>query len=330
MNGEQENHVGSVPVDDAYWKALFQQEETIIPPPSTDEEDWGPLTQREDGRISPSNNIQTADEDPWQIAQEIFQSDETLLLQVSGYNKGGLLVRWNGLQGFVPASQLVDFPQFHLERERLQALAQWQDRTLEVKIIEVNPSNNRLIFSERAASVKAETRKGLLSEIHAGDILEGQVTNLTKFGAFVDLGGVEGLVHISELSWSRVTHPSHILQPKQRVKVLVLNVDHANERVALSIKRLKRDPWLTVESRYVPGQIVSGTVSNVVSYGAFVLLEEELEGLIHISELAEGTFLHPRNVVQKGDVVTARVLAVNGRKKRLALSLRALEHPNHR
>ncbi|HSO28192.1 MAG TPA: S1 RNA-binding domain-containing protein, partial [Anaerolineales bacterium] len=141
---------------------------------------------------------------------------------------------------------------------------------------------------------------------------------------FVDLGGVEGLIHISELSWSRVPHPSKIVKPDQKVEVLVLGVDQENERVALSLKQLYPDPWKTVESRYQVGQLVEGVINNIVNYGAFVLLEPELEGLIHISELAEGSFLHPRNVVDIGDKVTARVLQVDGRAKRLALSLRGV------
>ncbi|MCA9965644.1 MAG: S1 RNA-binding domain-containing protein, partial [Anaerolineales bacterium] len=156
------------------------------------------------------------------------------------------------------------------------------------------------------------------------DQIEGEVTNLTNFGVFVDLGGVEGLIHISELSWSRVLHPSDILEPGNTVSVVVLNVDRRNQRVALSLKRTKKDPWRTAEQRYYAGQLVEGVVSNIVNYGAFVLLEEELEGLIHISELAEGSFLHPRNVVQSGMKVTARVLTVDAASKRLALSLRGL------
>ncbi len=263
--------------------------------------------------------------DPWQMAQETMEADRMLRLKVAGYNKGGLLVYWNGIQGFVPASQLIDFPQFHVLRERLQALATWQDRELNAKIIEVNRGNSRLIFSERATLVAAEQREVLLLGVKPGERRTGTVTNLTDFGAFVDLGGLEGLIHISEISWSRVTHPSTVLRPGQEVQVLVLSVDKAAERVALSMKRLHSDPWQDVESRYRPGQLVSGVVGNVTTYGAFVILERELEGLIHISELAEGRFLHPRDVVQSGETVTARVLSVDGRHKRLALSLRGVE-----
>ena len=262
--------------------------------------------------------------DPWRLAQETMDADRLLRLRVVGHNKGGLLVYWNGIQGFVPASQLIDFPQFHVPRERLQALAGWQDRELNLKIIEVNRGNSRLILSERATLVAAEQREVLLLGVRAGEKRQGTVTNLTDFGAFVDLGGLEGLIHISEISWSRVIHPSAVLRPGQQVQVLVLSVDKNAERVALSMKQLHTDPWQDVESRYHPGQLVRGVIGNVTTYGAFVILEEELEGLIHISELAEGMFMHPRDVVRSGEEVTARVLSVDGRHKRLALSLRAV------
>ncbi len=314
---------------DGYWDALFQQEEKSLSSLPSFEDEWSPVDGKGDGRLTwpTTESSQNSKQSIWETAQEYLESDKILQLQVTGYNKGGLLVHWNGLQGFVPASQLVDFPQFHVARERMRALSKRQDQTLQLKIIEVNQQTNRLILSERAALVDAHERVDLLQSLKPGDVVEGEVTNLTKFGIFLDLGGVEGLIHISELSWSRVTHPSEILKPGDTAHVMVLSIDHKNERIALSLKRLKQDPWDTAEARYLPNQLVTGTVSNVVNYGAFVLLEEELEGLIHISELAEGSFFHPRNVVQIGDEVTARILSVNGRKKRLALSIRGLQNP---
>lgn len=315
--------------DDAYWAALFEQEEALLPTDNKPEaprdgSKWLPLNRRIDGRFRWSDGERPEEADPWLQAQEIMDADETLTLSIIGFNKGGLLVQWRGLQGFVPASQLIDFPQFHLESERLNALRQWQAQELTLKIIELNRELNRLIFSERATLVEADQREKLFFRIEPGQIHEGTVTNLTNFGAFVDLGGVEGLIHISELSWSRVIHPSDILEPDQEVRVKVLNVDSENGRVALSLKRMRENPWLTVDERFKPGQLVEGVISNVVSFGAFVMIEDELEGLIHISQLAEGVFLHPRNVVQKGQIVVARVLKVDGANKRLALTLRGV------
>lgn len=320
------------PADDSYWAALFQMEEVWQEAPAAPDE---PIEKFVEPPAAPppasangTSSLMTATRpvaatDPWQLAHEYMDDDRTLQLKVIGHNKGGLLVAWNGIQGFVPASQLIDFPQFHVTRERLHSLAEWQDRVLQLKIIEVNQSNSRLIFSERATLVAAEQRETLLGDVRVGQQRDGKVTNLTDFGAFVDLGGLEGLIHISEISWSRVVHPSHVLRPGQSVNVLVLNVDQDSERVALSMKRLRPDPWYNVEARYRPGQLVSGVIGNVTTYGAFVILEEELEGLIHISELAEGTFMHPNDVVRTGQSVTARVLSVDGRQKRLALSLRS-------
>ncbi len=310
-------------LDDAYWSALFQEEEQAVAPPITDLielERPSPDIHPVNGQIPASANA--LPNDPWQEATAVQTHDRSLELLVTGCNKGGLIVYWRGLQGFIPASQLVDFPQFHLEATRVQALKKWVNQRLTVKIVDVNPEKNRLVFSERAALVDADTRHNVLQQLEVGQAFTGKVTNLTPFGAFVDLGGVEGLAHISELSWSRVTHPSDIVQPGQEIKVKVLSIDPDNGRVALSLKQLRPNPWETAKANYHPGQHVTGTVSNIVHYGAFILLEEELEGLIHISELAEGTFLHPRNVVQLGETVTAVVLSVNARQKRLALSLK--------
>lgn len=304
--------------DDGFWAALIAQE-----PVSTDvtEPAWLP-TPPLPTPPAQSDSETAATTDPWVLAETYRQTDQILHLTVTDYNKGGLIVMWHDIQGFVPASQLLDLPQFHIEQQRIRALKGWLHRQLTLKIIEVNRKSSRLILSERASQVEATDRQELLQQLQTGDRIFGIVSNLTDFGAFIDLGGVEGLIHISELSWSRVTHPSQVVQPGQHLQALVLEIERENGRVALSRKRLKSNPWHNVESRYHPGQLVTGVVSNVVNFGAFVQLEEELEGLVHISELAEGAFLHPRNVVQKGETVQARVLLVDGANKRLSLSLR--------
>ena len=312
--------------DDGFWSALLSQEEVNNSQPEIAEEcgdEWMPPEPTDEQTTVTKESF--APQKPWQLAQDLFDNDEPIELTVSGHNKGGLLVNWNGLQGFIPASQLLNFPQFHLESERLQALNKWQGKKLQLKIIELNPASNRLIFSERAALVNVDQKEQMLNEVEVDQILQGEITNLTNFGAFVDLGGIEGLIHISELSWSRVTHPAQIVSPGDTVQVKVIQIDEDAERIALSMKRLKRNPWQNVAERYSVGQLVKGPVSNVVNFGAFVRLEEELEGLIHISELAEGSFLHPRDVVRKGDVVVARVIHVDGKGKRLALTMRSVD-----
>lgn len=314
--------------DDSFWDSLFRLEESFQSPPvdiePTPEETQPNIEEKyHEPRDIVSNHEPpgTFSGDPWKLAEAFFAADQVLRLPVSGYNKGGLLVLWNGIQGFVPASQLIDLPQFHMPRERLRALENLQNRELNLKIIEVNQAKSRLIFSERATLVAAEAREHLLHGVKPGDKRTGVVTNLTQFGVFVDLGGVEGLIHISEISWSRVTHPSMVLKPGQEVEVLVLSVDPDSERVALSMKQLRPDPWATAEERYRPNQLVHGVIGNITTYGAFVVLEEELEGLVHVSELAEGVFLHPRDVVHTGEAVVARVLSVDSRQKRIALTM---------
>ena len=325
------------PIDDSYWSALFQTEDAFeygaepeplaaLPHPELgqtvdipSQEDINAIFPIADPL--PDDNV----DDPWALAQACMDEDRVLQLRVTDHNKGGLLLEWHGLPGFVPASQLIDFPQFHLPRERVASLAEWHERELQLKIIEVNKLQNRLIFSERATLVAAEQKENLLSGVQPGQQLHGLVTNLADFGAFVDLGGVEGLIHKSQISWSRVQHPGDVLQPGQTVEVLVLSVDQDAGRIALSMKQLRPDPWQTAEERYKPGQHVRGIVGHVMHYGAFIILEQELEGLVHYTELAEGAFLHPRDVVRTGEEVVARVLAVDGHRKRIALSLRGLD-----
>jgi small subunit ribosomal protein S1 len=193
---------------------------------------------------------------------------------------------------------------------------------LSLRVIELDRIQNRLILSERAAQVQPGTRASVLTHIRESDICSGQVTNLCDFGVFVDLGGLEGLIHISELSWGRVSHPRDILTRGDTIQVYVMHVDQDQGRIALSLKRLRPDPWQTVETRYQVGQIVEGVITNVVDFGAFACIEEGLEGLIHVSELAEGHFLHPRNVVREGDTVRAKILNIDGQARRLGLSLR--------
>jgi small subunit ribosomal protein S1 len=232
-------------------------------------------------------------------------------------------VEWSSLHGFVPASQLIDFPVTTNSFARRDALSERVGERLLLRVIELSEEQNRFILSERAARAMPGERADLLTRLRTGDTTSGHITNLCDFGAFVDLGGVEGLIHISELSWGRVGHPSDILQRGQLVEVYVLEVNKDAGRIALSLKRLHPDPWETVSQRYTIGEMVDGIITNVVDFGAFARIEEGLEGLIHVSELAEGHFLHPRNVVQEGQQISARILSIDGRARRLGLTLRS-------
>jgi small subunit ribosomal protein S1 len=324
MNSQGNTELG---MDEGYWRAILSQGEVCTERPSTeDTELWAGFPHQPSTTFSESDSSRQHRSDGnterWAQARKYFETGELLTLEVTGFNRGGLLVDWDGLHGFVPASHLLEFSPYGDEDHRLSELEQWVGTCLKLKVIELDPHEGRFILSQRMTSDETKRRAELFSEIKPGDVCEGRVTNLCSFGAFVDLGGFEGLIHISELSWGRVDHPRDVLEGGQSVDVYVLNLDPGEGRIGLSLKRLLPDPWETVEDRYHVGQLVEGVVTNVVSFGAFTRIEEGLEGLIHVSELAEGSFLHPRNVVQEGEEVVVRVLSVDGRRRRMALSLR--------
>ncbi len=322
MGSEVRPHGSSPPSppDEAYWEALLREGEFAATTEVSQEAqaDWQDYFAEKPSDAAGRKEARA----DWERVQQVFDSDTTVELRVVGYNRGGLLIEWNSLRGFVPASQLLDFPSGKDSHARREMLAARVGQYLKLRVIEMNPEQNRLILSERAAQAQPGARAAVLNSIRPGDVCSGEVTNLCDFGVFVDLGGVEGLIHISELSWGRVRHPSDVLKRGDQVRVYVMNVDPEQERVALSLKRLHPDPWQTVEERYHVGQVVEGVITNVVDFGAFACIEEGLEGLIHVSELAEGHFLHPRNVVNEGDRVRARIVSIDGQARRLGLSLR--------
>lgn len=223
----------------------------------------------------------------WEVAEQLFQDGGIVRCKVIGFNKGGLLVQFNRICGFVPASQVAQLHGRTAADERQQALQKMVNQEIPLKVIEVDRERNRLVLSERAATQewrKAQKHR-LLTELQPGDVLVGRVNQLTNFGAFIDLGGADGLAHISELSWQRVNHPREVLQPGQEVKVVVVEIDRERERIGLSIRQLQNNPWETIDQRYTLGQLVTGPVTNVTPFGAFVQIEEAVEGLIHASEL---------------------------------------------
>jgi small subunit ribosomal protein S1 len=264
----------------------------------------------------------------WRIAQEQYERGDLLEAEVIDFNKGGLIVNLEGIRGFVPISQILN-----LKREdtadstetqnKLQAMV---GRRLQLKIIEINRNRNRLILSERLAvqEWRAKRREELLNELTVGEVRKGVVSNLSNFGAFVDLGGADGLVHISQLAWSRVNHPSEVLRVGQEVEVQVLSVDKEKKKIALSIKRAEVDPWTTVESRYAVGQVVKGTITKIAPFGAFARIEDGVEGLIHLSELPLGV-QDPKQVLKEGQDVTVRILRIESERRRLGLSVRQAE-----
>ncbi len=256
----------------------------------------------------------------WVYAETVYKQDQVVTLSVSGYNRGGLLVEGAKISGFVPYSHLVDMTcQTDVERENF--LSGYVGKELSLKVIECVPDEGRVVFSERAARAGAGRRAQLFSHLRPGKIVSGEVTNITDFGVFIDLGGVEGLIHISELSWGRVIHPAHIVQLGQHIEVQVIDILPERCRIALSLKRLQPNPWETVLLRYAVNDIVPATITTVVSYGVFARLEEGLEGLVHVSEMPVGA-LPVREAYKDGQKINVRILHIDPEHQRLGLSLK--------
>ncbi len=276
-----------------------------------------------DGNVIVSVNMALVHQD-WLRAEEFFKSGKIYEGEVSNCNKGGLVVPFGRISGFVPASQLMNMPRRLSHERKMAKLSEFIGETLPLKVIEVQRRRRRLIFSERAAQRewREQQKQQLMNELYEGEVRRGIVSSLCSFGAFVDLGGADGLVHISELAWHRVRHPSEVLKVGDEVDVYVLRLDYERKRIGLSIKRLQPDPWTLVDEKYHVGQLVRGTITNVVAFGAFARLEPGVEGLIHVSELAEGKISHPSSVVKKGDELTLRIISINAGRRRIGLSLR--------
>lgn len=262
-------------------------------------------------------------EKSWRRLQQSFEANEVIEAKVINYNKGGLLVNLDGVRGFVPSSQVSGISRGP-ETQKQSDMAKMVGSTMPLKVIEINRNRNRLILSERQAvqEVREGRKDELLTTLKEGDVRTGVVTSIADFGAFVDIGGADGLVHLSELSWSRVKHPSEILKPGDRVRVYILSVDNDRKRIALSIKRTQNEPWTTVNERYQLGQVIEGTITQLASFGAFARIEDGVEGLIHVSEMGDGRIQHPRDVVQEGDVIKARIIRIDPARKRMGLSMR--------
>lgn len=263
----------------------------------------------------------------WRSAEAYRENQEVYESHVAGYNKGGLIVRFGRLRGFVPQSQISPDRRRVLEGETPEERwGKMVNETITIKVMEVDRSRNRLILSERMASRESrESRKeSLIGRLQVGEVRVGKVVSLVDFGVFVDIGGAEGLVHLTELSWKHVNHPRDFLKVGQEVKVEVINIDPENKRIGLSMKRQEADPWDTVAINFQVGQLVQGVVTKMTKFGAFVRLVDvpEIEGLVHISELSDQRVVHPRDVLQDGETVTLRVVKIDIEDRRLGLSLK--------
>lgn len=269
-------------------------------------------------------------EKSWRRLQEIHEANDVIEAEVTNYNKGGLLVNLDGVRGFVPASQVSEIRGGD-ESSKQADMARLIGTSLPLKVIEINRHRNRLILSERQAVQERRDamKEQLIKDLNEGEIRSGRVSSICDFGAFVDIGGADGLVHLSELSWSRVRHPSELLKVGQEVEVYVLGINAHERKIALSIKRTQAEPWSRVANSYEVGQLVRGTVTQLANFGAFARIEDGIEGLIHVSELADERIQHPKQVVSEGQELILRIIRIDPQRRRMGLSLRrALDTPD--
>jgi len=277
----------------------------------------------DEGYVILSLNKAVVEKD-WDKAKELHESGEVLEREVISTNKGGLIVAFGAVRGFVPGSQLAN-THISAGTDKNNRWGSMIGEKLSLKIIEVDQRRNRLILSERAAVdiVRQQQKEEMLESLSVGEVIkDARITSLADFGAFVDLGGAEGLVHLSELSWSQVSHPSEVLKIGQIIDVYVLNIDHGRQRIGLSIKRLLQEPWAKALDSYQPGQIVDAVITKITSFGAFARIDNTLEGLIHISELSNENVGHPHEVVTEGDKVKVRIISIEPARRRMGLSLK--------
>jgi small subunit ribosomal protein S1 len=263
----------------------------------------------------------------WRDLEKLREQGGTVEGEVLEHNKGGLIAGVLGVRGFIPLSQVADLRRAGDEsvEQRLEAM---KGRKVLLKVIEINRRRNRLILSERAAlqERRAREKERLLAELQPGERRMGVVSSICDFGAFVDLGGADGLIHLSELSWVQVPHPSQVLKVGQQVEVYVVGIDRENRKIALSLKRLQEEPWAQVSNKYQVGQVVGGKITKLATFGAFAEIEPGVEGLIHISELSDERISHPKQVVREGEQLRLRVIKVDPSRRRLGLSLRQVDY----
>jgi len=314
--------------DEAYWSMLLQQEREESEPAVAFLGQKGCIAwdgfKRIAGRSVNRRPLDPGEQEAWNELESCLHSTKVLSVKATGYNRGGLLVKIGGLQGFIPSSQIKDLPRQLDEESRASQMAAYVGRELLCRVIELDHDRNRIILSERAATPDGLQAEQLLDVLRDGSICHGRISNICNFGAFVDLGGLEGLVHISELSWRRIEDPSEVVKLNQEVDAYVLSVDKERRRVGLSLKRLQPDPWDGIEERYQVGQVVEGRVTNVVEFGVFASISEGVEGLVHISEMDIEPSEDPRDLIQEGEIIGVRILHIDREGRRLGLSMRGL------
>ncbi len=262
----------------------------------------------------------------WIEAEKLMEEGTIIEGEIMGYNKGGAIVPYGRLRGFIPASHLSDLSPDMSDRKRQQRLAKLREQKIPLKVVEVNRQRRRLVFSQREAQKEweQEKRKELMETLKVGDILTGKISGMRDFGVFVNLGGADGLIHISQLSWGRIGHPREVVEIGDEVTVAVLHLDMKKQRISLSRKKIMDNPWKSVEDRYDEGQLIEGVVTRLVEYGAFVEIEPGVEGLLHISQLSRNMVNKASEVISKGETHLLRVLSIEPKRQRIGLSLKAV------
>jgi small subunit ribosomal protein S1 len=272
--------------------------------------------------------LRAHEEDDWLQAETLMKNNEVFSGEVAGYNKGGLIVNMGHLRGFVPASQVSLTRRMTYSGDTPdERWSKMVGEPIVVRVIEVDRQRRRLIFSEKAASQESRDslKDILLQELKEGEVRKGRVTSLADFGAFVNINGADGLVHLSEISWERIDHPKEVLEVGQEIEVKIISIDRERRRIGLSIRQLQSDPWEEYVKDYKVGQLIEGTITRLTKFGAFARIDENLEGLIHVSELSDKRIEHPKEVLSENDIVTLRIIKIDNERRRIGLSLRKVE-----
>jgi len=318
-NNTKRKYENPMPVtDESWWESVLAEERQYAPPrPPQGAMKSKPDSQSRAELQPTAPAIQT----DWDTIKDLYSNDRIVDMKVSGHNRGGLLVEKDGVSGFIPFSHLIDLAGKEQETNRDDSLEAYVGKILKVKVIECVPEEGRVVFSERAALAEPGKRAELFHQLQTGSHVKGVVTNVTDFGVFVDLGGVEGLIHISELSWGRVSHPNQIVKLGEEITVQVLDVSAERCRVALSLKRITSNPWERASTEFPVGTIHNAVITSVMSYGAFARIEAGVEGLIHASEMTLEPNQTPREVLFEGQALQVRILHVDAAHQRMGLSL---------
>jgi len=306
--------------DEGWWESVLAEERKHAPvrPQQVIATKANPVAPQVKTETRQAAEVVQAD---WDEVRELYSNDRIISMKVTGHNRGGLLVEADAISGFVPFSHLIELAGKEQEADRDTSLESYMGRTLNVKVIECVPEDGRVVFSERAALAEPGRRSELFSSLEIGTHVKGTVTNITDFGVFVDLGGVEGLIHISELSWGRVSHPSQIVGLGKEIDVQVLEISAERCRVALSLKRMTQNPWERASTEFPVNSVLPAIVTSVLSYGAFARLEAGVEGLIHATEMPLEANQTPRDIVKEGQEIQVRILHLDPSHQRMGLSM---------